>query len=402
MPGMRTPMMLLGWVALACAQDEIGAVLKAAEEAAREIGADAAEPHWARLEVMLPHLAPDSPRHASVAGMLGNGLVNAGQDVRAFRIMDEALARMSHLPDGHPSMLRLLDWKASAFRNSRRYREAAEVRARIAAADSASDSNTARKAKYDLASAYQMAGLHEKAIPILRELGSFPPGRLTSDASGLLAESLIELRRFAEAEPLLRSLIAQAKTAQEKDSWQMTLARMLFREGRIGEAKDLGYDGRDPQIIACGFGDVAEELGIRDLLSNGVPRAGSIGAIAMRLHGHLASCAELAGYARLRRIDDVASMARQFSGSQPGALGPLIESAASELERAHLFGGPYRVDYIWADLIQAARTERLTSTAERLALRQIELIEKHRGKDSPSLDRPKATLAAIRRGAPVP
>lgn len=398
---MRTSLLLLlSCIAAASAQTDLSQARVAAAKALLEIGADAAEPHWARIESILPALPPDSMEHAGSAGSLASDLVSAGQDIRGFRVMDEAIGRMSHLPDAHPAMIRLLDWKAAAFRNSRRYRQAAEVRERIAAAQPISDLTALRKAKYDLAAAYGMAGQHEKAVTILQELRASGKGRLLSNPNAMLADSLIQLRRFAEAEALIREQMLRAETDHEKASWRFTLGRLLFEEGRTAEANEIGYDGRGPHILACGSRDIPKELGISHLLVSGAPRNGAAGEIGLRLHAHLAAASELSGYAKLFRIGDVATMASRFSGSQPGAFGSLIEATAAALEKAHLTGGPYRIDYHWYDLIDAARRGGMPSTAERLVKQQIQLIEKYRGKDSPTLDRPKDLLAAIGRAEP--
>lgn len=398
---MRTSLLLLSWIAAASAQTDLSQARVAAAKALQEVGADAAEPHWARIEAILPALAPDSMQHAASAGSLASDLVSAGQDMRGFRVMDEALSRMSYLPDAHPAMLLLLDWKAAAFRYSRRYRQEAEVRERIAGAQPMPDLTALRKAKYDLASAYRMAGQHEKAVTILQELRGSGKGRLLSNPNAMLADSLIQLRRFAEAEALIREQMPRAETDQEKASWRFSLGRLLFEEGRTAEAKEIGYDGSGPQVWACTFRNLPEELGIGHLLVSGVPRNGAAGEIGLRLLAHLAGASELSGYAKLSRIGDVATMASQFSGSHPGAFGSMIEATAAALEKAHLTGGPYRIDHLWYDLIDAARRGGMPGTAERLVLRQIELIERYRGKDSPTLERPKDLLAAIRRAEPA-
>lgn len=400
---MKTLAVIAALAVSACAQDELTQLRTAAEQVFQSLGTGAAEPFWARIEESLPRLTPDSMEHAEAVGSLASRLIASGQDARGLRIFDEAMARMSHLPDRHPAMQRILDSKAHSLRSSQRHRQAADVFRRIVDALPFDDPIAGNKARLELANAYMGARMHEEALAVLQQLRGSPAGLDPEDISLDIATSLVDLGRFGEAELLIRRESDQARGPKSRAAWRYALARLYFQQGRLAEAEDLGFDGRPLRFIVCSSRDLRRELGLESLLDphDRPLYAQALPQIIAQLEANLTRSSSAGGATRAYRIGGVASMISRLAEFEPRALGPLIESSAAALESAHLLGEPYRIDSMWADLIQAARRGGMASTAERLALRQIALNEKHRGKDSPSLDRTKQTLSAIRRGEPV-
>lgn len=125
---------------------------------------------WHRVEELLGGTPPESEIYAEAAAWLMTELVRAGQDVRGFRLHADALSRMSHLPDDHPRMLRMLEAKAAALRESRRFRQSAGMRERIAAARRDGPEDLFHRARFDLAIDYRLSGQLDRAEAILQEL----------------------------------------------------------------------------------------------------------------------------------------------------------------------------------------------------------------------------------------
>lgn len=331
---MKTLAVIAAFAVSACAQQnqaewELDVLLN--------IGAKPPLPHWnrggtsflwQRVEELLNRTLPEAEIHAEAAAWLMTELVRAGQDVRGFRIHADALARMSHLPDHHPRILRMLEAKAAALHETRRFRLSAAMRERIAAARRDGPKDLFHRARFDLAIDYRLSGQLDRAEAILQELHR-------EAAEGV---------RFSDI--------------------QDELGLVLDALGRTAEA-DIVRDGRERPVPppvsrgnSCFFG---------------TPPPLDIFALA-----------------------DQWNIPRPSRTADPRTL---IETLSGVLRASYSQAGPEKSGRDWSVLTETALRHGLPAVAERVLREQIEVIETHRGPDSPSLDGPHEVLAKLRGAA---
>lgn len=290
---------------------------------------------WPRVEELLARTSPEAEIHAEAATWLMTELVRAGEDVRGFRIHHSAMARMAHLPDDHPKMLRILEGKAAVLHETRRFRQSAAMRERIVAALQDESEDSLDRARFELAVAYRLSGQLDRAEAILRELHHEGANTVRfSDVQDELGLVLDALGRTVEAD--------------------------IVRDGRERPSPAIPFRGR-----ACHIGAPPPRRAINP-----------------------------AGPLTLNDILTIEELLTTLL-HRPVEARRLLDTSARQLAADHLKAAPETIDRAWSGIVKAALQAGLSTEAERMLQTQIELIETHRGHDSPSLDGPRQALVRV-------
>jgi serine/threonine protein kinase/tetratricopeptide (TPR) repeat protein len=174
--------------------------------------AEAIKVYEATLKLRESKLGPDHPDTLVTRINLGINYRGAGRPEEGARLIEQALRQAQ----GRPAVMNALAWVTP-----------------------------------ELASAYTAAGEHAKAEPMLRgdleharkQFGPADPRIAAAMAS--LGSCLIQQRKWAEAEPLLRESLAICQTA-EPDDWSTFNARALLGASLLGQKK---YAEAEPLLI---------------------------------------------------------------------------------------------------------------------------------------------------------
>lgn len=268
------------------------------EEAAADDADEAVELAELALEIARGVTGEDEGFRTRLEGkaqaFLGNSWRVRGNLPRA----DEAFAECHRLwhagsdPDGLLEEVRVLDLEASLRREQRRFAEAHALLDRgleLRPAGPAAGRLLLKKAKtFEEEKDYESAvATLERAAPIVEAAGD--PRLLLVLRSNLL-ENLLQLRRFAEAGPLLLGLRG-VRTLSAKLGRRLDLVRLRWVEGRV----------------AAGTGDLREAVAAleevrRELQARGIP-----------FDTALVSLELAAVYAELGRLPEVEELARQIA-----------------------------------------------------------------------------------------
>jgi tetratricopeptide (TPR) repeat protein len=209
-------------------------------------------------KLMTAKLGPDHPTTLTCMHNLARGYLVAGQIDKSVGLFEELLPRQEKkLGRGHPDTLRTVATLGINYQYAGRVAEAVPLLEE--AYQSSRKYPTLRWAGRELVYAYGKAGKSaEAARPIdeliaeARKLSPKDPG-----APGQLAQtlaycgfSLLEMKQFAEAEPLLRECLAIREKTQP-DVWITFNAKSLLGGALLGQKKHAeaepllltGYEG---------------------------------------------------------------------------------------------------------------------------------------------------------------
>jgi serine/threonine protein kinase len=230
------------------------------------------EEAWRQRKVKLGTDHPDALR---ALDNLAVGYTSANLPDRSVPLFEEAVKlREQKLGRDHPDMLHTIANLGVNYRDAGRLSEALPL---LREADRASRTIPAlRWVRAQLLDCYAKAGRSAEAAALLQELLADARKSLSGDSprlAGTLAQYgsiLLQVKSFAEAEPVLRECLAIRETA-EPDAWttfdtQSLLGGALLGQGRHAKAEPLlrrGYEGlkaREKAIPPQGATRVPEAL----------------------------------------------------------------------------------------------------------------------------------------------